>query len=46
VSPVVVQIAVVVAVIGAAAALTAAFRWIADVVAPPPAHRLSNPTPA
>jgi hypothetical protein len=34
VSPVVVQLAVVVAVVGAAAALTAAFRWVADVVAP------------
>jgi hypothetical protein len=44
VSPVVVQIAVVAALIGAASALTAAFRWIAEVVSPPPARPVSNPS--
>jgi hypothetical protein len=46
VSPVVVQIAVVAAEIGAAAALTAALRWIAEVVAPPPTRPASNPSTA
>jgi hypothetical protein len=46
VSPVVVQLSVVVAAVGAAAALTAAFRWIAEVLAPPPAKRLSGTTTA
>jgi hypothetical protein len=46
VSPVVVQIAVVIAVIGAAAALAATFRWIAELVAPPRSRPVSNPSPA
>lgn len=46
VSPVLVQLAVVLAAVGAAAALTAALRWIAEVVAPPPAKRRSGTTPA
>jgi hypothetical protein len=44
-SPVVVQVSVVVALTGAAGALTAAFRWIADVVAPRPTRRVVNPSP-
>jgi hypothetical protein len=43
VSPVVAQIAVVLALIGGAAAVTAAFRWIAEVVTPPPARRVPRP---
>ena len=45
VSPLVGEIAVVVAVIGAAAALAAAFRWIAEVVAPPPVRPVSTASP-
>jgi hypothetical protein len=46
VSPVFVQLAVVIAMIGAVGALTAAFRWIGEVVAPPPKRELTSPSTA